>query len=159
MLYYPIGQHKCLYLFLSLQTEFRFYWLKSKFDESPELSMNFAGDEQIFHLLDYIPASPTLISQQLKEIPIFNGVPLPHYGLLFYHIESIYVSGYTPLVTWLKPFMVTELLGVPVNPLYLERMPEDYTTLKNHIKRLKKQHKKNPGLESNELDGCCEASI
>ncbi|XP_075620395.1 snurportin-1 isoform X2 [Balearica regulorum gibbericeps] len=40
-------------------------------------------------------------------------------GLLFYHKQTHYTPGSTPLVGWLRPYMVPEILGlaVPVNAL------------------------------------------
>lgn len=40
-------------------------------------------------------------------------------GLLFYHRETHYTPGSTPLVGWLRPYMVTDILDieVPVGPL------------------------------------------
>ena len=40
-------------------------------------------------------------------------------GLLFYHQQTHYTPGSTPLVGWLRPYMVTDILGieVPVGPL------------------------------------------
>ena len=35
-------------------------------------------------------------------------------GLLFYHKQTHYTSGSTPLVGWLKPWMLPDMLGVPV---------------------------------------------
>ena len=35
-------------------------------------------------------------------------------GLMFYHKKTAYTSGETPLVGWLKPFMVPEVLGVSI---------------------------------------------
>uniref|UniRef100_A0A7E4VCG1 Snurportin-1 n=1 Tax=Panagrellus redivivus TaxID=6233 RepID=A0A7E4VCG1_PANRE len=35
-------------------------------------------------------------------------------GLLFYNDKGWYTAGYTPLVGWLKPWMLPEVLGVPV---------------------------------------------
>lgn len=40
-------------------------------------------------------------------------------GVLFYHKRAHYVAGQTPLVGWLKPFMLPEIVGVAV--------PEEFT--------------------------------
>lgn len=110
--------------------------MKSKFEESPDLSIQTRRNSYPFHLLDYIPAIPNTIGERLNEIPVMNGVPLPYDGLLFYHIESVYISGFTPLVGWLKPYMVTELFGINVHSSYLEKIPKGYTTLQNYVKSL-----------------------
>ena len=33
-------------------------------------------------------------------------------GILFYHKETHYTHGPTPLIGWLKPFMMKEILGI-----------------------------------------------
>ena len=33
---------------------------------------------------------------------------------MFYHKKTAYTAGETPLVGWLKPFMVPEVLGVSI---------------------------------------------
>lgn len=40
-------------------------------------------------------------------------------GLLFYHRQTHYTPGTTPLVGWLRPYMVSDILGieVPEGPL------------------------------------------
>lgn len=44
-------------------------------------------------------------------LPLFkNDTPILD-GLLFYHKFAHYTSGVTPLVGWLYPFMVNEVLG------------------------------------------------
>lgn len=42
-------------------------------------------------------------------------------GLLFYHRQTHYTPGTTPLVGWLRPYMVWDILGleVPEGPLAL----------------------------------------
>lgn len=53
-------------------------------------------------------------------------------GLLFYHRDGQYTKGRTPLVTWLKPFMLTELLGISV-PSPLDEKPDGYIDFKYYI--------------------------
>jgi snurportin-1 len=36
-------------------------------------------------------------------------------GYLFYHPLGFYESGYSPLVCWLKPFMIEEILGIKLS--------------------------------------------
>lgn len=35
-------------------------------------------------------------------------------GIMFYHTNSHYTHGPTPLVGWLKPYMMKEILGMLV---------------------------------------------
>lgn len=59
-------------------------------------------------------------------------------GLLFYHRQTHYTPGSTPLVGWLRPYMVTDILGidVPVGPLTIK--PE----YASHQLQLILEHKK-----------------
>lgn len=116
--------------------EFRFYWLQSKFMETPELSQKSEHNKQQFYLLEHIPAIPDLISDKLNVIPQLNGVNFLYDGLLFYHKESIYISGFTPLVIWLKPCMIPEVLSVTVNACYMEKVPKGYINFKEFVKKL-----------------------
>ncbi|XP_005994966.1 snurportin-1 isoform X2 [Latimeria chalumnae] len=44
-------------------------------------------------------------------------------GLLFYHKQTHYTPGSTPLVGWLKPYMVSDILGMAVPEVPLTRKP------------------------------------
>lgn len=45
-------------------------------------------------------------------------------GLLFYHKQTHYSPGSTPLVGWLRPYMVSDVLGVAVPAGPLTTKPE-----------------------------------
>ena len=47
-------------------------------------------------------------------------------GLLFYHKETHYTFGDTPLVLWLKPYMLPEALGITVPQPYIDLAPPSY---------------------------------
>lgn len=66
-------------------------------------------------------------------------------GFLFYHKESIYTSGETPLVLWLFPFMIEEVLTMfRVNPIYNSQKPLGYKNYLDYIEEFnKRQEKKN----------------
>lgn len=53
-------------------------------------------------------------------------------GLLFYHKDGQYTKGHTPLVTWLKPFMLPEVLGVSI-PSPLDEQPDGYIDFVHYI--------------------------
>lgn len=57
-------------------------------------------------------------------------------GLLFYHRNALYTFGQTPLVTWLKPFMLPEVLGTSI-PSPLDEKPDDYISFEHHIEKVK----------------------
>ena len=50
-------------------------------------------------------------------------------GLLFYHKMTHYTFGFTPLVLWLRPFMIPEALGVMVHQKYIDRATPDYKVI------------------------------
>lgn len=45
-------------------------------------------------------------------------------GLLFYHKETHYTPGSTPLVGWLRPYMVADILGIEVPQCPLTIKPD-----------------------------------
>lgn len=45
-------------------------------------------------------------------------------GLLFYHKQTHYTPGSTPLVGWLRPYMVPEILGLAVPMTVLTAKPD-----------------------------------
>ncbi len=52
-------------------------------------------------------------------------------GYLFYHSLGFYESGISPLVCWLKPFMIEEILGIQVS--YPINKPIGYTTAQAYM--------------------------
>lgn len=61
-------------------------------------------------------------------------------GLLFYHKEVHYTSGKTPLVVWLKPYMLPEVLGMNVPAPYDEK-PSSYIDFEHHVLKVIQQEK------------------
>lgn len=97
-----------------------------------------------FKLVEHFPAIPSLMQEMLEKTIMSHSDLCTCDGLLFYHKLSPYVSGYTPLVCWLKPFMLLEMFGVNVPSVYMEKMPKNYTILKDYLEsKIKKreQHK------------------
>ncbi|XP_053741827.1 snurportin-1 [Synchiropus splendidus] len=95
-------------------TEFRFFWLQSKVQEAEDLSKISKRNPFRFVSLQSKDCSSESIQKALSVDYTFNVD-----GLLFYHRETHYTPGSTPLVGWLRPYMVTDILGVevPVGPL------------------------------------------
>jgi len=67
----------------------------------------------------------------LGEKQIFNQEDISEDGYLFYHPMGFYESGYSPLVCWLKPFMIEEILGININGL-IEK-PDGYITARDFM--------------------------
>lgn len=117
-----------VYFFHLFQAEFRHFWLRSKLNESTELKQNNTNENKYS-----IVSLPSIscdddVSDFLQSI---TSLP-PLDGLLFHHRDAEYMSGTTPLVTWLKPFMLPEVLGIFV-PSPLDEKPEGYIDFKSHI--------------------------
>ena len=53
--------------------------------------------------------------------------------MLFYHKETHYTCDYTPLVGWLKPYMLPEILNVKVPENIEKTAPYDYINAKSTI--------------------------
>ncbi|XP_056272334.1 snurportin-1 [Pseudoliparis swirei] len=95
-------------------TEFRFFWLQSKVQETDDLSEIAKRNPFRFVSLQSVACTAEPIQNALAAEYSY-GVD----GLLFYHRQTHYTPGSTPLVGWLRPYMVTDILGieVPAGPL------------------------------------------
>ncbi|XP_034173446.1 snurportin-1 [Osmia lignaria lignaria] len=113
---------------INCDTEFRFFWLKSQLQEIEELQKRdtYKNTYPILPLPNI--SCNTELSLALENIS--DLYPLD--GLLFYHRDGQYTKGRTPLVTWLKPFMLSEVLGISVPPP-LDEKPDGYIDFKYYI--------------------------
>ncbi|KAG0715356.1 Snurportin-1 [Chionoecetes opilio] len=113
------------------ETQFRFEWLRSKMEEeSQEVQETSRLNPVRFQRVPYYDCSPeTLAGLMARELPFSVALD----GLLFYHKESHYTHGNTPLVGWLKGYMLPEILGVPVPDSVLAEKPVKYVSLPCHI--------------------------
>jgi len=78
--------------------------------------------------------------------------PLPLDGLLFYSKLVHYLPGSTPLVGWLKGYMVPEMLNIQVSPELMDQRPNAYASMKNYIKEYDEERaaaKKNKATDDN----------
>ncbi|KAL1246154.1 Snurportin-1 [Trichinella spiralis] len=117
-------------------TEFRFYWCKEKIKDWKEnLVMKYFSKEEYDKMTDeqrdaYLKSVNPI---WLEVLPNFSSdaatltntlvekcwqFTCPVDGFLFYHKQSMYTPGSTPLVGWLKPFMLGDILKIP--------LPEEY---------------------------------
>ncbi len=100
-------------------TEFRFYWLRTKLNEECDaLSTTSRVNPYKFLPLTSYPSTHSSLAKVLG-----SKWPLEVDGLLFFHKEAHYILGRSPLALWLKPHMVTDLLGVPVSQEFLDCAP------------------------------------
>ncbi|KAK8770612.1 hypothetical protein V5799_012922 [Amblyomma americanum] len=108
------------------EADFRFYWLAEKLGEVPELQQ--CSDSDMRYRFVTLPRYPCTA----EAISSVMGSPLPFKdeldGLLFYHKSGHYFEGVSPLVIWLKPYMVPEILGITVSEHYLQEQPPKHKT-------------------------------
>lgn len=86
------------------------------------------------------------ISRALSKHPYFDSDKPQIDGLLFYHKEGYYTPGSTPLVLWLKPYMVNEMLGEDVHVAdgYHHARPAAYTNMYDFISNYEEARKRKP---------------
>ncbi|KAK4876732.1 hypothetical protein RN001_009238 [Aquatica leii] len=120
-------------------TEMRFYWIKSKLEETPELLEQSDANPFAFREVNYFPAELPLVEEKLSCSFIVGDEEVPLDGVLFYHRDTTYLPCITPLVGWLKPYMVPEMLHVPVGECFMEKKPKHYVSLAHYLEN---KHKK-----------------
>lgn len=134
----------CLYWnsmsMLDSDVTFRFYWLKTQFSESPALAR---CGKYFFVLLDFFPAQRQLIQDIMFNQLEVEGHNYSYDGVVFYHKESHYTYGYTPLVAWLSSYMLPEKLQIDVPTENMLRKPKNYVSMEMYLEALSKQKKKN----------------
>ncbi|EYC07886.1 hypothetical protein Y032_0068g186 [Ancylostoma ceylanicum] len=89
--------------------DFRQYMLSSKLKESPEISLS---SKQFPYR--FLPLPCCKCERALMEEMMRNGFDFELDGLLYYHSGVVYEAGQSPLVGWLKPWMLPEILNVTV---------------------------------------------
>ncbi|GBM83743.1 Snurportin-1 [Araneus ventricosus] len=121
------------------ETEFRFYWMQAKIGECTglqEITEN--------HQYNFVPLPYYDCSKETIEKVLWSDLPFPSKldGLLFYHKKSHYICGSTPLVGWLKAFMVPEMLGIEVPPALCTEKPSSYVSMQQHVPEAFEKHSK-----------------
>lgn len=100
-------------------TEFRFYWLQSKVDEVESLS-----EISKINPFRFVALSSISCSTESIQMALAHEYSYKVDGLLFYHKETHYTPGSTPLVGWLRPYMVADILGMDVPECPLTSKPD-----------------------------------
>ncbi|XP_015676243.1 snurportin-1 [Protobothrops mucrosquamatus] len=100
------------------QTDFRFYWLHSKMEEEMVLSEKSRLNPYRFVGLKSYSCNAASLCEVLAMT-----FPFEVDGLLFYHKQAHYNPGSTPLVGWLRPYMVSDILGIAVPSCPLTSKP------------------------------------
>ncbi|NXA41124.1 SPN1 protein, partial [Eudromia elegans] len=101
------------------QTDFRFFWLLSKIQEEEGLGEKSRINPFKFVGLQNFPCT----SESLCKV-LAADYPFEVDGLLFYHKQTHYTPGSTPLVGWLRPYMLPDILGLAVPPTLLTAKPD-----------------------------------
>jgi len=108
------------------ETEFRFFWVQQKCLENQEMKTKSKINPYSFQTLPYYQCTKESITEVLNsEMPFPDKLD----GLLFYHKEVHYVPGRTPLIGWLKGYMVPDMMGIQVDEKLMEQMPMDNTAV------------------------------
>lgn len=89
------------------ETEFRFFWLQSKMQDLPDKSEDATSNKFVV-----LPNCPCTKSDMVNELE--RNLTTRTDGVLFYHMKSLYTFGATPLVLWLKPDMLPNMLDIPL---------------------------------------------
>ncbi|KAF5303379.1 hypothetical protein FQR65_LT08292 [Abscondita terminalis] len=78
-------------MLVSIKTEMRFYWVKSKLEETPELQVQSEINPFVFYEINYFAAELPLIEEKLSRPFSISNKELPLDGILFYHRETSYL--------------------------------------------------------------------
>ncbi|XP_043484136.1 snurportin-1 [Leptopilina heterotoma] len=121
------------YPFTNCETEFRFYWLQHQLGDIKELEEKNSNKNRY-----PIAPLPRVFCNSNMSSVLENLPSITLDGILFFHREADYTHGRTPLVTWLKPFMLPEILGIAV-PSSMSEKPNGYIDLEHYISKKKKK--------------------
>lgn len=108
-----------------------------------------------FKHIDHFISSKALIGEMFADVCRLDYVPSDVDGLAFFHKDSIYTAGRTPLSAFLKPYMIPEKLDVAVNKGYLLKKPSNYTTLENYLLKKQEQKKLRMNVSATSEEGVC----
>ena len=104
--------HLIINLMFALQTEFRFYWLKAKLDEIPEVACHTETNRYAFVAVPYIECKEEYLTELMSNYPMFSESSDPGLdGILFYHKSNLYEHGSTPLVSFLYTIIVPSIFA------------------------------------------------
>lgn len=137
---------------------FRFFWIKSKLEEERLDQVTHQNQRSFQWIETSCCESESALNSLMAKHPIWpSNVPQLD-GILFYHKESAYVAGETPLVLWLFAFMLPEILFVPdMHEAYLLDKPANYTNYLDYIdefnRKMKKRNRRSKcDMECEEMD-------
>jgi len=127
----------------------RFEWGKQQVLEVDGIGeRRYGGRRQnnyAFRPLQHYPADSTSIANILSDENQFcftkDMERRAHLdGILFYHKRLNYMPGHTPLVSWLKGYMVPEMLNIPVSDGLMAQKPVNYRGMQGEIEQFEKEY-------------------
>lgn len=127
---------------VNCEADFRFYWIASRIQEDG-LGKITAQNQFAFRTIEHCNCSDEFaFNEFVSKYPLWPNNEPELDGFLFYHKESSYVHGKTPLVLWLFAFMLPEVFNVPsLNERYLDEKPNNYTNYRTFIKEFDETQK------------------
>merc|ERR1719150_3415524 len=145
------------------ETEFRLSWVQQKFIDNSQEAEN-AGNMRIRSRINPYSFQPLPVYQCTRDsISEALNSPMPFSdhldGLLIYHREVHYMPGKTPLVGWIKGYMVPELMGIEVDDVLMEQRPADYGGMKTYLKKTYDRVEKLKKADEERLRGELESIV
>lgn len=142
------------------EASFRFYWIQSRLQED-NLDTVSVQNQHAFRTIDNCECGDDVaLNTFLASYPLWESNVPELDGFLFYHKESAYVAGATPLVLWLFAFMLPEVLNVPeLNENYLLQKPDDYTNYLTFIDEFNREASQRKPGKRNKMDVCDEECV
>lgn len=128
-------------IMLDTESKFRLLWLRSKFDEDPNLRK--CIKYRFLNLIE-VPAYKPLIQDEMSHVFLLDDDKYHYDGIVFYHKEAYYTLGKTPLVGWLASYMLPEMLSVDVAPENMVKKPKDYQGIHDYINKKEMQKLEKP---------------
>lgn len=142
------------------EAEFRFFWIRNKIEEEDLSNIGECNEASLKSISTFNCSDHFEVEKCLQKYPMWDNNSPVLDGLLFYHKESSYVHGTTPLVGWILPFMLQEVMQYSAfNPMYLVDKPTDYTDYLSYIKKFddneitrKKKNKRKSHRPNHKMD-------
>ncbi|KAK3606019.1 hypothetical protein CHS0354_025057 [Potamilus streckersoni] len=116
----------------NMETVARFAFLHNKVFGIPDLGKVWPLNHFLFSALKNYPCTKEGIETSLRSAKYEVD------GLLFYHKTAKYEPGSTPLVLWVKPYILPEILDVQVAESFMVEKPQGYINFAHHVENIKK---------------------
>lgn len=127
---------------IDCEAEFRLYWIEGKVLED-NLNIVNVRNEHAFEMVGKVNCDDFEAFNELVTVhSIWSNDSRQLDGFLFYHKESAYIQGSTPLVGWLFAFMLPEIFNLPTfNGCFMDEKPSNYTNYMAFIEEFNQKQK------------------